>query len=1038
MATIARFLSARSADLGLAVGQEDRGWSLLPEVENAASLTGSVVGLVFTPVQVERLFPKHLGLKSGDDGLEHHFDGVFKKLQVAVRAKALSDVDKHAEEFIARIPEMMPQIDEDLASTAFDFYKYLAKDVSSRQREAFVAQFCDDQIRAHFKTARQRVDVLKGQALALAAQGMLWGYHDDPIAQIRAEIAFARDAIQQLGTGSEKMDLADTRLPPRVEAMPVFLPDFIFQIDRCAWPNQGETDPTETGGVPHSGSGGAHAAVAIPDAAASTTSKSTPRRGDKPFTDDLPSTDLDDYFELPGDGVDPTCGCDCEEPECAPTEECCGDINYYIADLLELREETVEYVPDGLAYIENVAPGETRVREHMFGKTIDVYSEDETTTRRLEERDQIVTDRSQLRKEMKKQMSARLDVEATITGKVYTVNTNASVSRDVAHREAREKFREMVTQAKESIETETRSLRTRRVTTETKETNTHTLQGGNDGVVAKFFHVAERKRGQVFSHGLHLMLDILIPSPAQRYVELQRRKAEKSFKLEKPRRPSVAPDDLKPGWHDAYVKVYELVDAPRPPDQPTENKSTIKEGNLGNTLSIAVPDGYEATTMTMLSSKALRTRLNEILGNEGSISFQFGGGIVTGWVGSGTTNIQTSSVSATGTTDAFISGYRVMEEASIKVKITFSPIPVDIRPWQTELHTLIMEGYQQKLQTYEDALAEHNMRFKEAEKQMHPFTAEEHMRTQVKQSAIWMLCDKFGDEGAFNLRAEDGCGYPEINRRTATDVTKRWHFFDRVCDWGQMEIMFYDYYRNPVCKWVDTFDPDEPNFLFKTFLRAGYCRVQIPVTIAMEYDMLTYLKTGKTWGGNGEPPQDATDLRYGAVVRELKHSYGCYQNDRHGVITAQTTTDAGGNLITANRVTLASEGTDDALWPYHENGALIPDADRDLDLGREIFINGVAYRLVAIDTPTGSPATGYEWTLTLDRPLESPPHVTEGDTSSDLRQYRHAIGAKFIGDAFYFTIPVDAVWMGDMFQLDASSGIRVANMCLPKYPIECV
>lgn len=986
MQHLSRFSQTRNVDLGLSVGMENRGWALLHSKETSFEYSHSIIDLLFRPQQskyFESYFSK-FPFESKD--IVNKFDSLYDELEKSVKEKSYDDIIKAAKVFLEKNPIKTPFEQGGFITRVNAFYTHRLSRSSESERSNFFHSLSLKEQEQHFSTIMQRVDILKAQSLALAATGDLWDHPADPISQIRSEIALTLHVAQKNQKESSRKDRVFDL--SQVMSMTAYLPAFIFDVDPCTWTAEPEK----------------------PTPSDSAVAKST-RNSDKETIDDY-------FFPADLDG-DPKCNCDCGDPECKPTDPCCGKINYYITDVLELREKTVAYIPSSLAYIENVAPGETRERVHQFSKNIEVYSEDETTTTQLEERDHQVTDSSKLQKEIKKQMQASLDVEAKITGTVYSVNTNASASRDVSEQSAREKFKEIVTKAKESIETESRSLRTRRVSTGTSEVNTHTQTAGEDAVVAKYFHVSDKKQGQVYSHGLHLMMDILIASPALRFKELQRRKALAAFELQAPRKPNVTLENIDPEKQSSYIEFYELTDAPSPPIVAGDVFYKTYQGNTGDIISVNVPAGYKATNMILVDGDINRSGAH----TKGSISCEFGGGTVTLWKAA--TNKPpditiSSTIALEGIAVANFTGFQANEKSWLKVKITFTPIAVDLGPWKSDMITLIMENYKAEMQAYEDALAEHEMQFKEKEQGMHPFTAEEHIRTQMKQSAIHMLCEKFDDDDVVNLMAEP-CGYPEINRKAATKATKRWHFFDRAFDWKRAEIIFYDYFRNPMCKWAETFDPDESNFMLKAFSRAGYARIQFPVTLAMEYDVLTYLKTGKTWGGNDEPPSDPSDPRYTAVTFELKHSYDCYQNDRDGVITAITRTDPTTNEVLATDQVLL-EGSNFYLDTLGNVSYQVIDLDRN----HEIFINGVVYRLLDITQDPASSTPNINWILTLDRVFESPMLVDASDPSSSLIKYKHAIGAKFIGDKFFFELPTDLIWLGDG-----------KDNCLPEYPIDC-
>lgn len=300
------------------------------------------------------------------------------------------------------------------------------------------------------------------------------------------------------------------------------------------------------------------------------------------------------------------------------------------------------------------------------------------------------------------------------------------------------------------------------------------------------------------------------------------------------------------------------------------------------------------------------------------------------------------------------------------------------------------------------------------------------MRAELKRSAIFMMCGEFDWPDVMNLKAQP-CGLPWPNRKKADKATDAWYFFDRAFNWSLASFTFFDYFRNPMCKWVDAYEPDEPNFLFKAFLRAGYARVQLPVSPGMEGDVQNYLQTGGLWGLTGTRPANPADPRWISVIEEIKHSYDCFQQDREGHAEAYPDPVTG---AFDSRVRIYT----DRYWsPLPAPlGSLDQDAI-NLDLDREIFIDGIAYRIVSLVADPASPVwdptpgTTMSWIVGLERRFESQPFIDPAATPPLLKPWNYAIGARFVGAPFHFDLPTDLIWIGDQ-----------GNPCLPCYPIECV
>ena len=155
------------------------------------------------------------------------------------------------------------------------------------------------------------------------------------------------------------------------------------------------------------------------------------------------------------------------------------------------------------------------------------------------------------------------------------------------------------------------------------------------------------------------------------------------------------------------------------------------------------------------------------------------------------------------------------------------------------------------------------------------------------------------------------------------------------------------------------------------------------------------------------------DDRWISVIEEIKHSYKCYQNDREGDVVPFA--DEADPTKGTREVYL--KGTD--LYWNQFTGAVDSHA-LDLDKDREIFIEGIGYRIINIRLADGSPpydptsGSDMVWIVLLERAFEG---KTDG-------VYKHAIGAKYIGAPFFFELPTNLVWIGDH-----------DNKNLPTYPV---
>lgn len=1028
MSQLARYLIAREPDLTLSVGAGERGWSLLTSAQSAAGTTSSPAGLLLTPKQVLAIAP--LAALKGSNAKSHDglFDPLYTSLETAFAAKDFEGIAEAASSFLQRHPIASLHTLSPHEQQIRRFFIFKGKSSTSDERLALHDSIAEKDRRAWLSDAPARIDREKAQTLAIAVSGLAPPPDSHLLGGLQADLAFAvLDAC--LAAGDRKKDRRNfpDKYVDYVLSLSAFLPYFVFELDVCRARDSDTTPPPDSTTM-------RLARLSAYEAKLQSGAEKTVKASAKSAVAGRTKASA---AGKPSDTTD--CDCDCDAPRCAPIDPCCPKVRWYVAELLTLKDQTWCYKPSDIAYIENVAPFEFRTRSHGLTRTVAETSEDETNTSRAEERDHQVTDRFNLQKEIQNNQKASLDVDAKLSNKAsgYSISTDASLSKESSYREAREQAREDVSKATLKIQVQTRKLRRRTVTTETTERNRHAFKNSTAlPAVAKYFWVTQEKRAQLFGHGPRIMVDLLVPSPAMLFQHMEAMKRADGFTMKAPVAPEapqangqpLKPTDITRDNYELLAAKFGVIEYDDPPATPQSVTVSFQSTYKTGASEITIPAGFTATMMKFGSADLIPKNpagawISIIFGGQKIKAISTGDGppIVTG---SPATISERASA-----TPVLNKGRLTGQNSSIGVTITLDPDPVDLRPWQKSIFALILTAhrdavakYEAALADYNDALTAYNEKFDESRKDRHPFACEEIMRTELKRLAIFSMCGEFDWPDVMNMDSEL-CHFPWPNRRKADKATNDWYFFDRGFDWNLASFIFYDYFRNPLCKWVDSYEPDEPNFLFKAFLRAGYARIQVPVSPGMEKDVLVYLQTGRPWP-DGIRPTNPGDARWISVIDEIKQSRDCYQQDREGHAEAY---DELGNGQFDSRVRIYT----DRYWDI-----LSGDSDQDainLDLDRQIFIDGVEYRIVSLIEDPASPNYSavpadppMQWIVGLDRALEFQPYIEPAAAKPVLKPYNYAVGAQYVGAPFHFDLPTDLIWIGD-----------TGNPCLPCYPIEC-
>jgi hypothetical protein len=340
--------------------------------------------------------------------------------------------------------------------------------------------------------------------------------------------------------------------------------------------------------------------------------------------------------------------------------------------------------------------------------------------------------------------------------------------------------------------------------------------------------------------------------------------------------------------------------------------------------------------------------------------------------------------------------------------------PATLQAWQAAVHKLLVEAYQKQKDAYDIAKAAYDAAQAEKKQAMQdsirnrdPFFNREIERTELKRLAIsWLSCQFFDQFNAMKKHVQP-CGLPQMSLPEAEQQGEVIRFWEQALDWNLMTYLFYPYFWSSKCTWTEKIVEDTGDALFDKFMQAGAARAQVPVAEGFEDYMLYWENTGQIWGQDGEPPRSDTDSHWISMVEEIKHQQDCYLNDREGRADANPPSKV---------VTI--KGSDRYWDPLLQ--AVDPNAIA-VDLDREIIIDTIMYRIIAIGPNSNSPSfnvlhpNSMWWDITLDRP-------SEGTPATNLP---YAVGAKYIGAPWIVTVPTNLIWL------------KNDKYCLPCYPLTC-
>jgi hypothetical protein len=152
-------------------------------------------------------------------------------------------------------------------------------------------------------------------------------------------------------------------------------------------------------------------------------------------------------------------------------------------DLIVARESLVGYDAREIAHIENILPGETKLREHRRLSKTEEVTEIETITEKESEKDSQTTDRYELQAESQEAINRNFSISTGVntSGRYGVTKVDTSLDAAFSQSESQSRSssintgREIVTKAVERTFERVRRLRRLTITEEIRELNRHKL-----------------------------------------------------------------------------------------------------------------------------------------------------------------------------------------------------------------------------------------------------------------------------------------------------------------------------------------------------------------------------------------------------------------------------------------------------------------------------------------------------------------------------------------------------------------------------------
>ncbi|MEO7427595.1 MAG: hypothetical protein ABI036_20595 [Fibrobacteria bacterium] len=543
-----------------------------------------------------------------------------------------------------------------------------------------------------------------------------------------------------------------------------------------------------------------------------------------------------------------------------------------VADLLIVKQQLIGYETADVAHIESILKGEKKEREHMRRRETEEFTLRESETTTTEERELESTNRFELSRETDNTLKedASLKAGLTLSGKYGpTVDFSASAegslsrSKEEATKTAAQ-FSQEVTQRSASKLTERVLQRaTLKVTDEVIEKNNHTLDNttGAANISGVYQWVNKVYQAQMFNYGLRTLFDFMVPEPGAFLIEALQNSHAHALELEKPMVFPLTPDQISETNYHSWVLQYGATDVTPPPEIFKTKSLDYNAGggdentDYNHSGQIQIEEGYKAihgSVGRVVNIWEDNCSVDVVLGSR---THRFPKG---DWMWSTNLDGELDSVPFA------LNTYKISHLA-VAVEVKCQRTDRALLKWRLETHAKLATAYKARLAEYEEKLANLEMQAGVVIKGKNPALNQELMNTELRKNCISILTAQHFD--LFDSISMGPNGLPEINLYESEAEGSYVRFFEQAFEWEHMTWIAYPYFWGRKSKWEERIAYEDVDPLFNQFLKAGYCRVVVPVRPGFEGAVDHFMNYGELW--NGGPLPAISSRFYLAIADEI-------------------------------------------------------------------------------------------------------------------------------------------------------------------------
>lgn len=579
-----------------------------------------------------------------------------------------------------------------------------------------------------------------------------------------------------------------------------------------------------------------------------------------------------------------------------------GFKNIGIADYLKVEQSTHAYVEGEVAHIENVMAREYREKSTRRLRRSENTTTISSDTEREQLTDTTTANRFEMQSEISKLMQEASDSSTQFGLSVdykssFGLSVNSSLGLSNAHHNSKEEStrqattlaQDITSRAMDRIVSKVHEERIEKIIDEFEENNSHGLDNrkGDKHVVGVYRWVDKLMKNQIYNYGKRMMFEFMIPEPARLHLlGMKEVKDPDQIDLIKPVDPraeggmqisdySALSNEIKlKYWLGKYNVEIEI------PENNLVLSKSYSDTNIGDnehfnkTESITIPDGYIAT----------HGYANGYFkyDNDPQQQHSFG-------VGIGQHIHCVASLYGDG---QFGNVYFVLDNVAKSINVTYHAANYHAMTVGFNIHcklsieaknSWLQKTFNAIINAYEDALTAYNNAKAEADnkavviKDSNPNFYRQIENTILRKNCISYMSDRTADStrgyGLSGLTQGNSFNdYETVLSSKLDQYTAFVKFMEQAFEWDNLSYYLYPYYWGNKQNWINLYQSENTDPLFRNFLQSGMARVIVTVRPGFEDAVQFYLATGKIWNG-GEVPVIGDEL-YLSIVDEMKQPKG--------------------------------------------------------------------------------------------------------------------------------------------------------------------